>query len=699
MHRYDASFRMKLSCSRCRDRKLKCDRAEPECNRCQTSGFQCSYPDRRKVRGAREKTELHNLGNRVEVLEERLKTAEPPEANNAPTPGHRAIQPSPPTSLSNHGNRGSNTWIYRMVSGAKDSIGSLTSNGQLPSAASPWAQSTADNAITRLDAALVHLADPSPRPGSPFPEDSTTAVLPSDVKRYIDTFLDLVLPHLTIFDSFTTLVDQQFLKAMPLIIDSPHVRIDPAMRIIYHSAMYLGQSIGTEADQRMSTQTYYKCLQSVPEWQESAQGTSLDLLAATLTAWLAINNFDYHLAWEFHSESCRFGDLLGIHDVDSLPLGTPDEESDKEFKRRAHWYLVEMDLLFRLWYDKPTALKCPAAQVKLPLIFAPQTKQPKPYESIIFIVWSRVLFVLLDYLECDDTLTVDQRDIKIDNCCNQLRELIDDWDLLSVARSPKIPHMKSWLYIESLIAYHSSIIFLRRRASGNDQLPHPQAVQAARAIISVILEWSDKCLAPSGEKQGFTTHLITFYPFCAFFTLYHHIISSAEASEYEEDIRSLEKVHHIMRYLASVRPDFIPITDAMGALNDVSRAVHSGQKSGLTMLSTSAVSRPVPDTEVPRQNKQLLYPDVQEIPPFESLQNMSSTVPLHVPGDLGGTFGIPFQLQNQIMFDPQPLNTAPESTESDPARPVPQPLDFVRAIENELVWRNWHESWWNSQGG
>lgn len=147
-----------------------------------------------------------------------------------------------------------------------------------------------------------------------------------------------------------------------------------------------------------------------------------------------------------------------------------------------------------------------------------------------------------------------------------------------------------------------------------------------------------------------------------------------------------------MSYLASVRPDFIPITDAMGALNDVSRAVHSGQNSGLTMLSSA------PDTgshiQVPRQNEQLLYPDVQDIPLFESLQNMSSTVPLHIPGDLGGIFGIPFQLQNQIMFDPQPLNT---SHEPDPVRTVSQPLDFVRAIENELVWRNWHESWWNSQ--
>lgn len=83
-------------------------------------------------------------------------------------------------------------WIYQMVSGAKDSVENLTSSGQLPStASSPWAQSTADNAITRLDTALVHLADPSPRPGSPLPDDPKPTILPSDIKRFIDSKIAL----------------------------------------------------------------------------------------------------------------------------------------------------------------------------------------------------------------------------------------------------------------------------------------------------------------------------------------------------------------------------------------------------------------------------------------------------------------------------------------------------------------------------
>jgi hypothetical protein len=33
--------------------ELKCDRGEPDCDRCQASNVQCRYPERRKARGAR----------------------------------------------------------------------------------------------------------------------------------------------------------------------------------------------------------------------------------------------------------------------------------------------------------------------------------------------------------------------------------------------------------------------------------------------------------------------------------------------------------------------------------------------------------------------------------------------------------------------------------------------------------------------
>lgn len=215
---------------------------------------------------------------------------------------------------------------------------------------------------------------------------------------------------------------------------------------------------------------------------------------------MAINNFDYHLAWQFHREACRFGDLLGIHDVDLSPARSPEEEAAKEAQRRLHWFLVEIDFLFRVWYDKPRALRCPPTQVRLPTIISPATTQPKRGDCALFILWSRTLFILDDYFDTVETLAEGDLVRRIDHYCNQLIELHDDWDLLSVARSPRISQCECWMYAETTITFHGMIILMRRKIMAAGQATHPQAVESARAIISIIHEWSRKDLASSGER-------------------------------------------------------------------------------------------------------------------------------------------------------------------------------------------------------
>ncbi|KAL4999799.1 hypothetical protein BDV10DRAFT_163883 [Aspergillus recurvatus] len=680
---------MKLSCLRCRDRKLRCDRGEPQCKRCQNGSLQCLYPDKRKTRGARQKSDIHRLDHRLEALEEQLKAAAAANASQvAPNRSH-APEKTPRVNLENDSR--DDAFLYRMVSGAKDSIETFTTQSSEPS--SPWAQSTVNNAITRLDTALVQLAAPLPRPGNRPPNDPKSNIPKCDLKRHIETFLDYILPHFTVYDSFTTLVDPEFLRVMPYIIDSPYAHVTPVMRVIYYCAIYLGQSIDTNEQHRLAIKMYYTCLQSVPKWLESAEGTRLDILASALTTWLAINNFDYHLAWQFHREACRFGSLLGIHDVDSTPLGTPQDEVDKEVKRRLHWYLVEIDFLFRLWYGKPKALRCSPTQVRLPAEISPATKQPKPHDCVLFIVWSRAMYLMADFFNDQETLPEEALGNRVDHYCNQLTELLGDWDLLSIARAPNVGVVKSWLYAESTIAFYSVIIYMRRKTSATAMSTHPEAVRAARTIISIIHEWSGRIMGPDGDQCSYI-HLITFYPFCAFFTLYYHILSSNDPSEREEDICSLEKVVRLMSEAASVRPDFVPIANAMSALNDVSRAVHSGREppGGLTVVGAPPPRSHIESNLSPTQLvTHLPAPNAAAAAPFDSLQNLSMEFPLQTADDLDDTFGVPFQLESQIAFDWDPASSARPGT----ARTVSQPVDFVRAIESELIWRDWHESWWN----
>ncbi|KAL2807940.1 hypothetical protein BJX63DRAFT_55798 [Aspergillus granulosus] len=706
------SFRMKLSCSRCRERKLKCDREEPECQRCRASNVQCRYPERRKPRGTRQKTEIDHLGHRLEALEEQI-ASRPSQSQsialNAPDTAPKHANPRTETAPLPSESEKSTTWIYRLVSGAKDNIEDLTSKGHLISdPPSPWAQSTVNNAINRLDTALAHLADPSPRPETSSTDAAKVNLSTSEILRYLDTFINGIVCCLTICDSFKAIIDWDFLRAMPHIIDSPFAQVSPAMRIIYYNAIYLAQSMGSELEVKLATRTYYKCLQMVPTWLESAERSPLDLFAANLTAWAAVNNFDYHLAWEFHREACRFGDMLGVHDVDLPASDSQLKETTKENYRHLHWTLVETDFLFRLWYEKPTALRCSPTRVAFPSPISPQKEQPRPARCILLIVWARVVYILAEFFEITEGMGSEipiEVQGKIEFFCEQVEELIDDWGLLSRAKSPKTDPMQTWIYVDSVIAFYSSIIFMRRRSRSSDQVAHPQAVNASRTVIKVLLEWTDKATTPSNQViQGFNTHLLTFYPFCAFFTLYYHILSATNPSEYEDDIRLLEAAVSTLKEKARVRPDFVPLVDALGALNDISRAVHCTRNPllgvGLTICHSTSGQQErqlMPEQDPQQALDQVQFPPAQPFAPFESLQNLSSDFSLQAADAVGDPFGIPFQLQNQVTLNVGPPEDDPSSTNPDIIRTISQPADVVRAIENELIWRNWHESWWNLQ--
>ncbi|KAF7543833.1 hypothetical protein G7Z17_g10431 [Cylindrodendrum hubeiense] len=59
-----------LSCSSCRNRKIKCDKAQPICTQCTSFGFECAYPSRKPTRRAPRlrQTELLDRISRLETI-------------------------------------------------------------------------------------------------------------------------------------------------------------------------------------------------------------------------------------------------------------------------------------------------------------------------------------------------------------------------------------------------------------------------------------------------------------------------------------------------------------------------------------------------------------------------------------------------------------------------------------------------------
>lgn len=150
----------------------------------------------------------------------------------------------------------------------------------------------------------------------------------------------------------------------------------------------------------------------------------------------AITCFDYHLAWKIHCESCRFARVLGLH-VHELPRSQVSADGLlKEEVRGVFWCLNQMDTLFRLFYDKPPAIKISLKHLDLPRVLEPTAQQPPAGPTIVFIVWTRLIFIITNFLEYADSHAAERRQRteafkqKVNYFCDRIEALLDDWPIV-----------------------------------------------------------------------------------------------------------------------------------------------------------------------------------------------------------------------------------------------------------------------------
>lgn len=190
-------------------------------------------------------------------------------------------------------------WVYKMVKGAKKHIENLKITGHFMSPSSPEAVRPAvDRALTDLNKALGTLHERMPGSNRDDPSAPVYTASLDDLERHIECkyilrpmafqlIISIIVFLKTVryvpFSPFEPLLDAQVLKALPRLLASPYVQVDPAMKVVYYCAIFFGQSCGSPIEQRTTPQTYYNCVVIARDWLKSASGTEMDLLAAMMT--------------------------------------------------------------------------------------------------------------------------------------------------------------------------------------------------------------------------------------------------------------------------------------------------------------------------------------------------------------------------------------------------------------------------------
>lgn len=267
-----------------------------------------------------------------------------------------------------------------------------------------------------------------------------------------------------------------------------------------------------------------------------------------------------------------------------------------------------------------------------------------------------------------------------------------------------------WLYADVYISAHTIIILMEKQLYRDDSRAiTTRSLQAGRTVLNTIFEFADLDTRTSGatDKDAQDNRvgvysmrsLISFYPISAFFTLYYHILAHPDSEDCAEDIRSLEKLGSILKHIAKVQTEFIPISNAVNALNQISKTIqeHYWRRktpSTTTQIQTDTNTNPhTPITE----SSQAPFTESQQHHQDQN-QNQNNFLPRSglTPGlaDSGQIVNFPTSIEDFAEFEATfPRNLSFGLNEGF------QPMGYMKAVENEFIGRNWHESWWNNNGG
>ncbi|KAL1957006.1 hypothetical protein VTO42DRAFT_6495 [Malbranchea cinnamomea] len=673
--------RIKLSCQRCRQKKIRCDKGDPECGKCKAAGSACTYAQRRqRPRKTEHDDVVSRLSRRLEFLESQFgsvpervltprRSRESTVASTTPrgaAPGEDSSADRSPDAHRKESSDNVSGGFYQMANEARNTtIEKLYGQGLLiPTNDSP----SVSSAIEDLNGALAVLGSLKLRPEAEQAPGTADSHSPDEARQYIEDALRLIKSAMIGIP-----IDMKLMKALPDVINSSHVHLDPAVKLIYYNLLLWGRSMGSEQSADAAQHNYIRCLQLVPEWYASSRGTLTDLMAAVSTALTAVNCFDYHLAWKFHCEACRLAKKLGLDRSELLQLRASEEGLAKDGIQELLWGILQVDLFFAMIYDKPRAIKVSLQNVDFPNIMSPTVSPPAAGPTIVFIVWTRILFIAteyLDYLETHDEERLQKSELfkqQVNAFCDKIENVLIDWPLMSLMKMSDHKSLNKWLYADTIIGANIFIIVMQRKMLGDQTLVSEQSLRSGRTVIDTLIHVSG---VDSGKIsfQPLQLNLLTFYPFCAFFVLYYHILSCSRPEDCAEDIRALEKVGLVLEYTKSIKSEFVPISNAVNALNRISKII---QENRITLSAGKAHSESsFPQATLPEQ------PEPGPISMHQ--QNNICELNLTIGADV------------------------PQSNFLDPTTDLSvifgeeiQPMWYMRAIENEFVGRNWHESWWD----
>ncbi|KAI0379326.1 hypothetical protein F5Y04DRAFT_132462 [Hypomontagnella monticulosa] len=354
------------ACEICRERKVRCDRAEPRCGRCTRLGLRCGYDNKRR-------STRDDLPAQLSQLEDRLAKAEAllsmPRNNTIPTPPHTEKPPSPITTIdpvvtdiSHPSNHPNNAMEVDMNLPCDNGLGMDAAEMELFTNCNDYPESTSGISID-WSTLQFPLLEPTVSPIShtppsiPYPSHTLSSSSPEgDVPAW-----DLAALHQNYFDFVYYYLP--FLSKERFNAELSNNGNSPAVRALSYSVALMGCTISVQYSHLQNA--YYTMARNYAEQCEREAGeggtANLNLFQALLFI-IRFEIMDHKLsrAWMTLGRAVRMSKLMGLHQIDQnvkSPMPGPDmglylpptqDPMLLEERRRSFWCLYIFEGFVRI---------------------------------------------------------------------------------------------------------------------------------------------------------------------------------------------------------------------------------------------------------------------------------------------------------------------------------------------------------------
>ncbi|KAF7553332.1 hypothetical protein G7Z17_g3685 [Cylindrodendrum hubeiense] len=573
---------------------VRCNRVMPTCDRCRLQGFDCIYPERVKRQSRKglsgrlvpTDSPLSTILQRLQRVEEHVISLNPlppgsdasPEAPRVNGRRTRSSNAAPEAAFFN------GSTVSSPASHASPSI--LTAGTNTPRT-SGSSYPLADVDIT---AVLVGAVGQVQRLRLQYIAKATLTAgitIPAQLaKDWIDNYFTQMRA-----DAFLSLIDAKLIRQIPDIIDSPFIHLDAAILVVYYGVLYHGCSLPTSLTNnphhiQYARQVYLCCLRSLPNWQREASGTTTDFIAAMLTARVSAECFDYDLSWQLFKQACEYAHGLNMHNLDGGDGFNCSSGSKVDSDRRGFWELIQVELFFRLLYNKPPTLteSMNSWRVNLPYLSPDAQPDLETVPTLAFLVSSRITFVLTDFFQLIEEHTPGLDILpKIESLGEEVETLFQEWQMDEWIKRADDNDIHWWMLVDIALTGYTSIIFMLRKynilessspspvSSDHDVPRSPLAIRASRRILDIIYRLLVK--VPHSETMSLMVGF--FQAFIPYAYLASNIVHSPNPGALVSDLVLLESITEKIAVIAQDERDFTPLVRTLQNVNSECGGIRS----------------------------------------------------------------------------------------------------------------------------